>query len=247
VTVQELHQQGIGLFNDGKYQEAVLVFAHMLQANHTNSELWNDWSSAMAASGQIKEALQGFERALKIDPNNQQAANNLAALIQAVNTQSQPPKPSGNELLQRTGMSEEMKRNWDFVEKRELLYALVGYDFGMEPEKRLDEIREYKAKESNFLLHALKLTKDDVVLDLGSGCGFIARVAAPLCKQLYCLDISSEFLRFAQDELAQFRNVGFHRMPFGNLHFLDDKKITKGYANAVFIHFNFFDVVIYLR
>jgi ubiquinone/menaquinone biosynthesis C-methylase UbiE len=247
VTVQELHQQGIGLFNDGKYQEAVLVFAHMLQANHTNSELWNDWSSAMAASGQIKEALQGFERALKIDPNNQQAANNLAALIRAVNTQNQPPKPSGNELLQRTGMSDEMKRNWDFVEKRELLYALVGYDFGMEPEKRLDEIREYKAKESNFLLHALKLTKDDVVLDLGSGCGFIARVAAPLCKQLYCLDISSEFLRFAQDELAQFTNVGFHRIPFGNLHFLDDKKITKGYANAVFIHFNFFDVVIYLR
>jgi 2-polyprenyl-3-methyl-5-hydroxy-6-metoxy-1,4-benzoquinol methylase len=36
-------------------------------------------------------------------------------------------------------------------------------------------------------------------------------------------------------------------MPFGDLQFLAGKGITKGYANAVFIHFNLFDVTLYLR
>jgi ubiquinone/menaquinone biosynthesis C-methylase UbiE len=246
MTVQEQHQQGIELFNNGKYREAVGIFSNLLQSDNS-SEMWNNWASAQAAAGAFEEAEKGFKKALQIAPNNDQAAKNLELLVGCVTAHGQSTKYPGDELLLHTGMSEEMKRNWDFVEKRELLYALVGYDFGMEPETKLDEIRVFKKKESAFLLHALKFTPEDVVLDLGSGCGFIARVVAPLCRQIYCLDISSEFLRFASEELAEFKNVGFHRMPYGNLHYLDNKKITKGYANAVFIHFNFFDVVVYLR
>ena len=245
MTAQQQHQQGIGLYNEGRYHEAARVFAAILQTND-NSEIWNDWASAQAAAGQLREAERGLKRALQIDPRNSQAAQNLSALLR-MPAAPRVNQTTGNERLPQTSTPEEMKLSWDFANKRELLYSLVGFDFGMEPEKKLDEIRAYKQKESAFLLDTLKVSKNDVVLDLGSGCGFVARVVAPLCRQLYCVDISSEFLRFAQDELCQFKNVAFHRMPFADLHYLDDKQITKGYANAVFIHFNFFDVVLYLR
>lgn len=162
--------------------------------------------------------------------------------------QAAAPQPEPLEgLLRCTGMTEEMKRRWDFPERRELLYSLVGYDFGMEPESRLDEIRAYKRRESQFLLDTLRPSPQDVVLDLGSGCGFVARVFAPLSRQVICADISAEFLRFAREELAEFPQVDFARVPPGDLRCLDGRGVTKGYANAVFIHLNFFDIVIYLR
>jgi 2-polyprenyl-3-methyl-5-hydroxy-6-metoxy-1,4-benzoquinol methylase len=136
---------------------------------------------------------------------------------------------------------------WEFNDRRNLLYALVGYDFGMDPENRLDEIRRYKANEAKYLIDSLNLQPQDRVLDLGSGCGFIARVVAPLCKQLHCVDISAEFLDFCREELREFPNTEFHRIDFGNLQCLEGKRINKGYANAVFIHFNLFDVVLYFK
>jgi hypothetical protein len=36
-------------------------------------------------------------------------------------------------------------------------------------------------------------------------------------------------------------------MDFADLSLLAGKGISKGYANAVFIHFNFFDITLYLR
>lgn len=247
MTFQEQRQHGIDLYNAGKYQEAAQMFSSLLKANES-SEVWNDWATAQACAGELSEAERGYKKALQIDPNNQHASRNLTMLVEGLTAHKQSMKKSREEaLLMNAEMTDEMKRNWDFVEKRQLLFALVGFDFGQEPETKLDEIRDYKKKESAFLLNTLKPTKDDVVMDLGSGCGFIARVMAPLCKEIYCLDISNEFLRFAREELQQFNNVDFHRMSYGDLHYLDDKRITKGYANAVFIHFNFFDVVVYLQ
>ncbi|HEY1464242.1 MAG TPA: methyltransferase domain-containing protein [Terriglobales bacterium] len=258
MTVQEQYQHGVSLFNQGKCKEAVQILSGVLQTNQS-SEIWNDWATAQAGAGELVDAEKGYRRALQLDPNNTQAARNLTMLVETVSAHVQSLEKAKKELtlnsnsssvsssLSNGEMTDEMKRNWDFVEKRQLLYALVGFDFGKEPETKLDEIRAYKRNESAFLLNTLKPNKDDVMMDLGSGCGFIARVMAPLCKQIYCLDISSEFLRFAKEELQEFPNVGFHRMHYGDLHFLDDKKITKGYANAVFIHFNFFDIVQYLQ
>lgn len=136
---------------------------------------------------------------------------------------------------------------WEFRDRKALLYALVGNDFGPDPESRLDEIREYKKNEAKFLLQALELRAQDRVLDLGSGFGFIARVTAPLVERLWCVDISNEFLECARQELREFCNVQLEQMGFADLRFLAGKGINKGYANAVFIHFNFFDITLYLR
>src|SRR5215475_14406400 len=97
--------------------------------------------------------------------------------------------------------------NWEFQNRRKLLYALVGYDFGMEPETRLEDIRKYKAAESKFILDALAPTASDRVLDLGSGFGFVSRNFAPLCERIFCADISREFLAACREELSEFSNV----------------------------------------
>jgi 2-polyprenyl-3-methyl-5-hydroxy-6-metoxy-1,4-benzoquinol methylase len=136
---------------------------------------------------------------------------------------------------------------WEFRDRKKLLYALVGNDFGEDPEARMEEIREYKKNEAKFLLEVLKLDRRDRVLDLGSGFGFIARVAAPLVERVTCVDISGEFLECARSELREFGNVDFEQMEFAELGFLAGKGINKGYANAVFIHFNFFDTTLYLE
>ncbi|MGH9741969.1 MAG: class I SAM-dependent methyltransferase, partial [Candidatus Acidiferrum sp.] len=115
---------------------------------------------------------------------------------------------------------------WEFNDRRKLLYALVGYDFGPEPEKKLDEIRAYKLNEANFLIDALKPEPTDRILDLGSGCGFVARAFAPLCERVHCVDISGEFLDFCKAELSEFSNVEFRQMEFAQLGFLTGRGIT---------------------
>ena len=136
---------------------------------------------------------------------------------------------------------------WEFNDRKKLLYALVGYDFGPDPESRLDEIRAYKKNEAKFLIDALKPQPTDRILDLGSGCGFVARAFAPLCERLFCVDISGEFLNFCKEELREFPNVEFQQMEFAQLGFLAGERINKGYSNAVFIHFNLFDIVLYFK
>ena len=156
-------------------------------------------------------------------------------------------KPATAPLTSTSTTDPSAAARWEFNDRKNLLYALVGYDFGMDPESRLDEIRAYKANEAKYLIESLHLERHDRVLDLGSGCGFIARVVAPLCERLHCVDISAEFLDFCKDELRDARNTEFHRINFGDLQCLAGKKINKGYANAVFIHFNLFDIVLYFK
>jgi pentatricopeptide repeat protein len=247
MTSQEQHQLGIGLYRQGRYEEAAQLFSKMLESGE-NSEIWNDWASARAAAGHLQEAKSGYERALQLDPENREAVGNLAVLVRYdIPKQSAFSGAPAHAAGGTAHITERIKQNWEFADRRQLLYALIGYEFGMEPEKRLDDIRAYKQKESAFLIKSLGLTSQDIVFDLGSGCGFIARVVAPLCKRLYCLDISRDFLRFAQEELLSFSNVGFHQIEYGDLCCLDDMQVSKGYANAVFIHFNLFDIVTYLR
>ena len=137
--------------------------------------------------------------------------------------------------------------DWNFANKRELLISLVGDSFGPYPETKLPEIRREKAKESVFISTTLCLNDTDEVLDLGSGCGFIAREIAPLVSRLHCADISKDFLSFCKNELKTHSNVSFYLLNHGNLSGIGAGSIRKGYSNAVFIHFNLFDITIYLR
>ncbi|HKV47313.1 MAG TPA: glycosyltransferase [Candidatus Acidoferrales bacterium] len=79
---EQLHRQGIQLFQAGKLTDALTFIARSLGARET-AERWNDWATVQSALGSPQDAEQGFRRALALSPNHAQAAANLGALIAA--------------------------------------------------------------------------------------------------------------------------------------------------------------------
>lgn len=126
-----------------------------------------------------------------------------------------------------------------------LLQRCVGLEsFGIQPD--VTNIRRGRQALANYIHATLALTSDDVVLDLGSGPGYIASCLAPLVKHLHCADVSQGYLALCLDETAGL-NVSCHLMPFADLTALHTCGITAIYASAVFVHFNIYDVYLYLR
>lgn len=136
---------------------------------------------------------------------------------------------------------------WEFDNLRQMLFHLVGRDFGDEPEKRIDEIREFKKAEARGIVAIAKLRKSDTVLNLGSGCGFISRHIAPKVKRLYCCDISASYLEFAKKECARIENITFHKIDSAHFDFLQSASIDTVIACSVFIHLNLFDTFWYFQ
>lgn len=100
---------------------------------------------------------------------------------------------------------------------------------------------------AKFISQTLQLSKDDVVLDFGSGPGFIARTLCDEVKKLYCVDLSDGFIAMCKEELKDTANTECHLIPYSDLSCVYEKGITAIYASAVFIHLNIYDVYIYLQ
>lgn len=133
---------------------------------------------------------------------------------------------------------------WDHADRTVLLQRCVGLEsFGIQPD--IADIRRGRHALAGYIYTTLELTSDDVVLDLGSGPGYIASCLAPLVKHIHCADVSPGYLALCQDETAGL-NVTCHLIQFGNLSALHDHGITAIYASAVFVHFNIYDVYLYL-
>jgi tetratricopeptide (TPR) repeat protein len=77
---QDDHAEGLRLFQSGRIQESVALFAAVLRERET-SERWSDWASAVQLCGHPSEAESGFRRALDLDSWNLQAAANLGLLL----------------------------------------------------------------------------------------------------------------------------------------------------------------------
>ena len=136
--------------------------------------------------------------------------------------------------------------DWEAETDHSLLIKCVGYNFGPNPETRLNDIREARGGYGWTVAHRMRLSKNDTVLDLGSGCGFVGRTIAPLVRHLHCADLSRSFLGFCERELAAFPNVTCHLISYADLSSLHSLGIGKVYSTAVWIHFNFYDLINYL-
>jgi hypothetical protein len=128
----------------------------------------------------------------------------------------------------------------------DLLVACVGHNYGPNPEEKIDEIRQSRGAYRSTIAERLSLTKEDTVLDMGSGCGFIARAMAPYVKQIHCADVNEGFLQFCKTEVSQFGNVACHLVGYADFTPLRQLGINKVYSTAVWIHFNFYDFVLNL-
>jgi cyclopropane fatty-acyl-phospholipid synthase-like methyltransferase len=129
-----------------------------------------------------------------------------------------------------------------------LLRKIVGTRFGEFPLDRLDEILAEKTRVALAIAGLLAVTKEDTVLDVGAGAGLVAAGMASLCKKVCCLDISSDQRDFAMGViLNRVSNVSYEVMPYGDLSLVSHEKISHAYSTAVFIHFNIYDVLLYLE
>jgi len=136
-------------------------------------------------------------------------------------------------------------QNWHASDLNGLLDLLVGKQYGTDALHQLDIIKQTKFYESQNIAQNLKLTKDDRVIDLGSGCGFIANHIAPLVHHIDCVDISESFLKYNQKITGHHSNIGYYNIPFGDMNKVPQANAI--YAVAVFIHFNLYDCYLYLQ
>jgi tetratricopeptide (TPR) repeat protein len=132
------HAEGLRLFQSGRAQESVALFAQALQ-EHETSERWNDWASALQTCGDPAQAEPGFRRALELDPWNLQAAANLGALL----AQSSRPAEAISFLARSlSGMG---------TAERPAVEALLR-----QCHKSLAEQEEQRARELIYFLHIPK-------------------------------------------------------------------------------------------
>jgi tetratricopeptide (TPR) repeat protein len=74
------HAEGIRLFRNQRFEEAARILGHAL-AEAPTSERWNDWSTAQIGCSRSLLAELGYQQALRMAPENSEAAGNLGALL----------------------------------------------------------------------------------------------------------------------------------------------------------------------
>lgn len=136
--------------------------------------------------------------------------------------------------------------NWEFTDLPQLAMANVGTEYGPTPEKCLEDITKSRAAYAKFIADLLGLGPTSIAADLGSGLGFQAVHIAPWIQKLHCLDISQSFLAQCREMLRAQNNVEFHHIPFAHLECLRGTGVDRVYSTAVFIHFNIYDMWLYL-
>ena len=133
----------------------------------------------------------------------------------------------------------------DIENIREMLIALVGFRFGDEPEKHITEIRRERQAYADGFLKLAGVNANDMVLELGSGCGFGTRALALKAGTVLACDISEAYLSFARQELDDLDNIQFHHVASRDLSPIAENSIDKVISISVFIHFNLYDIYLY--
>jgi SAM-dependent methyltransferase len=137
--------------------------------------------------------------------------------------------------------------NWSFKDKVAQLLAVTGTEYGTDVDQALVKLREFKNYEASVSAKDLELVAGDVVAEIGSGYGFWATATSPLVRKVLCLDISPDLLDLCRREVADNENIECHLISPGDLSVLRSLGVNKIYSAGVFIHFNLYDVVIYLQ
>jgi cyclopropane fatty-acyl-phospholipid synthase-like methyltransferase len=135
---------------------------------------------------------------------------------------------------------------WTHKDELSLLRAHGGWEFGNTFDEAFPKLQAKKANEAGFTASLLQLNKDDIYCEIGPGFGFEANILAPLVKELHLLEISKSFQDVCRT-VVKHQNVQFHLIEPSKLDVLNQIKPTKVYSTGVLIHFNVYDLFIYLE
>ncbi len=79
---QELYNQGLDLFGQEKYEEAVETFQKAIQEDSNNGEIYMALSMTYQRMGKLDEAIDAAKQAARLMPNEPLAFTNLSRVYQ---------------------------------------------------------------------------------------------------------------------------------------------------------------------
>jgi len=72
--IQDLVAKGQSFLEDGKFNDALDFFEQALLLNLDDPDLWNHKGIALRSMGRYEEAMECFNKSLKIDPRDKNAS-----------------------------------------------------------------------------------------------------------------------------------------------------------------------------
>ena len=72
--IQELVVKGQSFLENGKFDDALGFFEQALLLNQDDPDLWNNKGIALRSLGRYEEAMECFNKSLKIDPRDKNAS-----------------------------------------------------------------------------------------------------------------------------------------------------------------------------
>ncbi len=72
--IQDLVAKGQSFLKDGKFNDALSYFEQALLLNQDDPDLWNNKGIALRSMGRYEEAMECFNKSLKIDPRDKNAS-----------------------------------------------------------------------------------------------------------------------------------------------------------------------------
>ena len=76
-TAAPMRQQADSAYSAGRYTEAVELYKGVIDSEGTSAQLLYNLGNACVRSGAPADAVIYYERALRLDPGNKDARNNL--------------------------------------------------------------------------------------------------------------------------------------------------------------------------
>jgi ubiquinone/menaquinone biosynthesis C-methylase UbiE len=144
-------------------------------------------------------------------------------------------------------MSDQAWVDLDKEDFRGMLINLIGDRFGPRPEEHLDQIRNERARYAMRFIKMAGVRQTQIVLDLGSGCGFGTATIARHASEVIACDISPAYLEYARRECNELGNIQFHAITNHDLSPVDDHSVDVVISMAVFIHLNLYDIYQYFE
>ncbi len=72
--IQDLVAKGQSFLEDGKFNDALGYFEQALLLNQDDPDLWNYKGITLRSMGRYEEAMECFNKSLKIDPRDKNAS-----------------------------------------------------------------------------------------------------------------------------------------------------------------------------
>jgi SAM-dependent methyltransferase len=127
--------------------------------------------------------------------------------------------------------SGDMERDWDERARRNARFFVAGFDWQSEEQFRKSGERDVEG----IILKGVELAPDAVVLEIGCGLGRLLRPMSKRAREAHGVDISSEMVRRASEELRDCPNVHVHHTD-GSLLPLGKASFDFCYSYTVFQH-----------